>query len=159
MSGRDDLDELHALAASISEDAKGWRAHRRQRAHTAAQAKVEAELVAPVKRRNRHRLVAAGVLGVIVLVGIGLIVVFWPKAHVAPHHRAVVTTITSPEVLAGRQAALQIASQGRIPDVFSCEGMYASAGSAASSASHSAAWRAGYLQACLRTGRGDAGDG
>jgi hypothetical protein len=160
MTGRDDLEELHALAASISEDAHGWRAQRRQRARTAVLARVEADAVAPIKRRKRHRWVAAAAVGVVAITAAVLVISHRPGPPAARPHRTILTERHLPgDVRVGHQAALQLSSQGRGINVFACEGLYDSERMAEVAGQQSATWRAGYLAACSHAGTPDAKGG
>jgi hypothetical protein len=159
MTGRDDLDELQALAASISEETQGWRAHRRQRAVAAAQARNEAVLVAPVKRRKKHRWIAASVVSVIVLIGAGLAVVFWPNPSKTPRLHVAPQVKTASYVRIGRRAAAEIVAQGRIANLFSCESIFDTERLGFALHHQSAAWRTGYLTACSNAATANGGNG
>jgi len=152
MTGRDDLNELHALAASISEDAHGWRAHRRQRALSAAQARIEAEAIAPVKRRKRHRWVAGAVVGVLALTAVVLVVTHKPARPASQPKRTIVTARhVPPPVRAGQAAAIQLADQGLTANIFACQSWYESQQLGDVPGQQTAAWRAGYLSACAHS--------
>lgn len=153
MTGRDDLDELHALAASIADEAHGWRAHRRKRAHDAAQARVEAEMVAPIRRRRLHRWIAGAAVVVVVLVAAGYLVTHRAGRPATAPTRDVVAARHAPsEVKAGQAAAVQLQSLGRLPNLFSCQGWYDEQRLAAVPGQATSAWRAGYLRACADAG-------
>jgi hypothetical protein len=160
MSGRDDLEELHALAASISEDAHGWRAHRRQRAHATAQARAQAELIAPINRRKRHRWIAGSVVGVLVVVGAALVITHQPAAPAAKPSLTIVTVRHEPaDVRVGQTAAVELTAQGRSANVFACEGLYDSEQMGSIPGQEGLAWRAGYLAACSHAASADGNAG
>lgn len=149
MTGRTDLDELHALAASISENTDGWRAHRKVRANAAAQRRLEAEMVAPVKRRRSHRWIASAAVGVVALCAVLLVVTHHPAAPAqAPTRTAEIVKHESPEARIGHQAGIAIAQQGRLPNEFACQAWYDDQSLGNVPQQRSATWVAGYLAAC-----------
>jgi hypothetical protein len=149
MTGRNDLDELHALAASIAEETHGWRAHRRVRAQAAEQRRVEAAMVAPVKRRRSHRWIAAGAVGVAVLCAALVVVMHHPaKPATPPGRTADVGKQESSQVRLGHQAGIAISSQGRLPNEFACQGWYDAQSLASVPQQRALAWVTGYLAAC-----------
>lgn len=160
MTGRSELDELHALAASISHEAKGWRAHRRQRSQAAARRRAEAEMAAPIKRRKRHRLLAGLMVGVVAVTAAVLVITHKPAPPApAPQRTSVVVRHLPAAVRAGRTAGIQLASQGRTPNIFACQNAYAAGGLGDVPAQQTATWRADYLAACAdATGADAAGE-
>jgi cytochrome c-type biogenesis protein CcmH/NrfG len=153
MTGRNDLDELQALAASIAEDTHGWRAHRRGRAHAAARRRLEAEMVAPVKRRRRHRWLAAGTVALVAVVATFLVVTHKPSQPAPAQKRTIVTVRHMPsQVRVGQDAAIALHQLGRDANVFACEGWYESQHLASVPSQAASTWRAGYLQACAEGG-------
>jgi hypothetical protein len=151
MTGRDDLGELHALAAEISDDAHGWRAHRRHRALERAEKRSFEASVAPVMRRKRHRAVAGAVVVLVAaaLVGAGL------EIHRSSHHHAPPTKSVTQvpgyqlaDIRAGRQAAQELSSQGRIANVFSCEAWFDAHHLVVASGQSMSGFHAGFLHAC-----------
>jgi hypothetical protein len=163
MTGRDDLGELHALAAAISEDAHGKRKQRHERAELRAQRRIEAELLHPGRRRRRHRIVAGSVVFV---VAIGLLVAGVQIHHHAHSHRAqlapvseTVPAIQLPDVRAGRQAAADIASQGRATDVFSCQQWFDSHGFGTDPTTSALGWHAEFMKVCTNAASAVGSDG
>lgn len=153
MTGRDDLNELHALAESIAEEAHGWRAHRRTRSYAAARRRLEAEMVAPVKRRRRHRWVAVGFVAVIVVVAVLFVVTHKPSKPAPAQQRTLVTVRhLPPEVRLGQDAAIALHKLGRSANIFSCEAWYETQQLAQVPAQATSTWRAGYLNACAQGG-------
>jgi hypothetical protein len=149
---RDDLNELHALAASISEERHGWRAHRRARAEAAARRRAEAEAKAPGRRRRRHRWIAGVAVAVVAIAGTVLIVVHLPGKPAPKPKRTVVHVHNLPtSVRVGQNAAARLSQQGLPPNIFACQGLYESEHMAAVPGQQGAAWRADYLQACLNS--------
>jgi hypothetical protein len=155
MTGRDDLDELHSLAASISEDAHGIRQRRRRRSVERAQARALEDLTAPVKHRFRRRVILAAALLVLVLGVVTVAVVrqqlVQPRTPPRPAPRTATRTLP-PYEQTGRQAAADIARQGRSADVFSCQAWYDQHDLAATPADQAAAWHAGFITACTDAG-------
>jgi hypothetical protein len=146
---RDDLNELQALAASISEEAHGWRAHRRQRAVAHAQKRAAEEIEAPGRRRRRHRLIASASVGVIAVAATVLVVTHHPSQPAPAPKRTIVTVRHLPApVRAGQEAALQLTQQGRIPNIFACQSLYESQRLAAVPGQQGGGWRMDYLDAC-----------
>jgi ferric-dicitrate binding protein FerR (iron transport regulator) len=149
MTGRDDLDELHALAASISENTHGWRAHRKVRAQAASERRLEAAMVAPVKRRRSHRWIAAIGVCVVVVCAVLLVTTYHPaKPAPAPSRTAGTVKRETPEARIGHQAGVELASQGRLPNEFACQGWYDDRSLGSVPQQRSASWVAGYLAAC-----------
>ncbi|MBV9487287.1 MAG: hypothetical protein JO246_14665 [Frankiaceae bacterium] len=149
---REDLEELHALAASISAEHRGWRAHRRARADEAARRRAEAEALAPIKRRRRHRWVAFVAVALIAAVGGVLIVMHLPGKPAPKPKRTVVHVHHLPSsTRVGQYAATRLAQQGVPPNVFACQGLYESEQMATVPGQQGAQWRADYLQACLNS--------
>jgi hypothetical protein len=158
---RDDLDELQALAASISEESTGWRERRRHRAITAAQARTEAVLVAPVKRRRKHRWIAAAIVASLVIAGGVVGLFFLPTKTAAPAATppAPVSRQAPTYVKAGRQGASELSSQGQIPNEFACQRLYGTEQLASVPGQQTAQWQAGYVATCSGSVSADGGTG
>jgi hypothetical protein len=146
---RDDLDELHALAASISDEAHGWRAHRRQRAAAHAQARAEEERIAPGRRHRRHQRIAFGLIGLFAAGAAAFVLTHRPGHAAPPPKRTIITIHHQPRpVQVGQAAAVQLGLQGRTADIFACQLYYDSQHLAAVPGQDTQAWRADYLAAC-----------
>jgi hypothetical protein len=155
MTGRSEIDELQALAESISAEAKGWRAHRRRKTLEHRDRQFEVVSQAPRRRRWRHRLVAIGVV-LVIAIGFGT----WgivahqenkvPKA-VPPKPVTSVPGYSLPYVKAGRLAAETLAGQGRSPNQFDCEAYYESNELGATSGQAASLWHDGFMHSCLST--------
>jgi hypothetical protein len=149
LTARDDLDELQALAESISEHASTWRERRQQRHHAAATARLEARLAAPVRRRVRHRRLTAAAVAVVLLVTAGVLFAMRPSgAPPPPRRHAPLAANTPDDVVVGRAAARELLSRGLAPSVFSCQSLYDTDGLGTVPGQQGGTWRAGYLAAC-----------
>jgi hypothetical protein len=152
MTGRSELDELNALAESISADAKGWRERRRDRISEHRSRRFLAESQAPRLRRWRHRLMAIGAL-LVVGIGFGTWGVISHQENKVPHTTPP-TPVTSvpgyslPFVKAGRVAAKGLASKGLAPNEFACEGWYESNQLGNLPGQAGPTWHAAFLHYC-----------
>jgi hypothetical protein len=163
MTGRDDLDELQVLAATISDDARGWRRHRRERVALRREGRTLAELTAPARRRKKHRIVAAvGVVAIAAgLVVAGLQIRHHARSH-PPHLPSVSGTVPGsglPDVRAGRQAAADINAEGRVTDVFSCQQWFDSQGYDSDVLAVAAGWHEGFMRVCMNAPSRTGSDG
>jgi hypothetical protein len=163
MTGRDDLRELHELAAAISDDAHGKRAQRRARALLREQRRAEAELLAPGRRRRQHRLIAGAVVGAVAIgLGIAGVQVHNDAHHHRPRLASVAETVPAYQlasVRAGRQAAADIAAQGRAADLFSCQQWFDSHGLASQLATLPPGWHDEFIKACTNAASTVGSDG
>ncbi len=163
MADRDGLDELHSLAEAISQDAHGWRQHRRERALARAHQRLEAQMLAPTKRRGRHRMLAASV--VVVFAAALAIAGLQIRQH-ARHHPPPLPSIADtvpgyqlPDVRAGREAAAALAAEGRASDVFSCQQWFDSHGFGTNPTTSSIGWHEVFMRSCLNTSSPSLSDG
>jgi hypothetical protein len=151
MTGRDDLDELKALAAAISDDKHGWRAHRRHRAIDRAERRLREEAAKPLKRRKRHRAIAGAFVA---LVAVGLagagVEVYRSSHHHTPPAKSVqnVPGHQLADIQAGRQASQDIAAAGMLANVFSCESWFESHHIVVAPGQSWNGFHAGFLHAC-----------
>lgn len=151
MTGRDDLGELQALAAEISDEAHGWRAHRRHRALDRAEKRLREQAAAPLKRRKRHRMLAGAVVGVIAIGLVGAGVEIHRSTH---HHTPPAKSVKNvpghqlADIRAGRQAAQDLSSQGRAANVFSCEAWFDTHNVVVGPGQSWSGFHAGFLHAC-----------
>lgn len=146
MARHDDLAELHALAASIAQDADGWRARHRRRAADVAELRAGATVTAPVRRHRRHRLVAGAVLGVAAAAAAAAVALAGPAARPPVAHAARAADPAPAGSRLGRQAAMTLVQQGRNPDPFACEVLFDQLHLAPTN--QAAAFRSDYLTAC-----------
>ena len=149
MPARDDLEELHALAATIADDVSEYRQQRKERTDDLIRSRTETVMTAPVRRRRRHRGVAAASVGVLVLgAGIALAVV-GQSQHQPPAHHPVTNQPEAGTPQAGGYAAGQsLTSAGRSADVFACLAA-ASTATRAAPPNEAASIRSAYISACM----------
>jgi hypothetical protein len=147
---RDDLEELHALAASISDDRRGWRAHRREKAEAAARRRLQAEMLKPIKRRRQHRWVAGAVVALLVSAGVVLIVIHLPgRSAPAPKRTILQVNHLSAAERAGQNAAVHLVQLGQPPNVFACQQLYDTQHMGSVFGQQGQAWHDDYLNACI----------
>jgi hypothetical protein len=163
MTGRSELDELNALAESISADAKGWRERRRERSAEHRERRFHSESQAPRLRRWRHRLFA---ITAVLLIGVGFGT--WgvishqenkvPKAA-PPKPVTSVPGYSLPYVKAGRVAAEKLTSQGLTLNEFDCEGWYETNRLGDVAGQAGPVWHEGFMRSCLTTPANTTGTG
>lgn len=163
MTGRSELDELNALAESISADAKSWRERRRDRHAEARERRFRAEGQAPRVRRWRHRLITIAALA---LIGIGFATwgVISHQENKVPHTAPPKPVTSIPGyslsyVKAGRNAARSLAVQGLSPNTFDCEGWYETNKLDTIDGQAGPVWHQGFMRSCLTTQTNVAGFG
>jgi hypothetical protein len=128
-----------------------------------AQRRAEAELFAPTKRRYRHRVIAGAVI-LVVAVGLSVAgVQVHEHAHRhGPRLASVAETVPAyqlPSVRAGRQAAADIAAQGRTTDLFSCQQWFISHGLASNAPEVTQGWHDEFMKVCTNAASSVGSDG
>jgi hypothetical protein len=158
MTTRPELEELNALAASISAEATGWRERRRRWSAAHRERRFLAESLAPGRRRRRHRMMAAAAV-IAIGVGFGAWGVVSHYANQVPKAKAIKPVTAThgydlPWVSAGRHAAQGLAAQGRAANPYSCQSWYDANHFSFVGGETGDPWHDGFIRACASTANG-----
>jgi hypothetical protein len=109
-------------------------------------------MVAPVKRRKRHRWIAVAGVVAVAVVAMVVVVIHRPGSPAPAQHHARAARDVPAQVRVGHAAATALHQLGRTANVFSCQSWYEWQQLAAVPAQRTTTWHAGYLQACAEGG-------